>query len=255
MFQKLKVCTAAFLTFGLASHGAAADEALMNGVRPFICDGDAFVFIQEEDGWKFPTYSALKVKRTESGWRIEDTIDGIVTYLREKNDNSWVADRVSEDGHTKFDCIDVTDSVSQVVTIIKPKLDAGIISTQNNLWEAKAAQEKSISTITALTAELARTRDALVLAESNLSVAMDESALEQMLAAARERTTQAERQTEALNQRFAALRAQLESLQANLDYERAQNVALQVQLQSLESEMNAAMARVAAEYRRRRELE
>ena len=183
--------------------------------------------------------------------------------------------------------------------------------TQTELATLQAAQEKSIATITALTAELARTRDALALAESNLSVAMDDSALEQTLAAAlaernaaelerkevqkqlaaalaaklaaeqeagaqlseaqqqalllsaareeleqeQARSSQAELQTEALNQQVAALRAQLGSLQAILDDARVQDVASQVQLQNLGSELNAALARVAAEERRRRELE
>ena len=69
------------------------------------------------------------------------------------------------------------------------------------------------------------------------------------------RSSQAELQTEALNQQVAALRAQLGSLQAILDDARVQDVASQVQLQNLGSELNAALARVAAEERRRRELE
>lgn len=136
MFHKLKVYTLAFMALGLASHDAVADEALMDGVRPFICDGDAIVFMETDDGWTIPTYSTAKVKQTSNGWRLEDTLNGSVMYLRKESNNSWVTDRVSEKGHIKFDCIDVSDSVSQVVTIIKPRLSDAIVETQQNLIRA-----------------------------------------------------------------------------------------------------------------------
>ncbi len=179
------------------------------------------------------------------------------------------------------------------------------------LAEIVLVQEKSAEIIAALTSELARTRDDLAQAEANLTVAMDDSEIEQMLAAAlaartsvelereeiqrqlaaalaaklaaeqqaetrlddatqqaillaaardelvqeQERTSQAQLQTEALNQQVAALRAQLSSLQAILDEAKIQDDASQVQLQNLGSELNAALARVAAEERKRRELE
>ena len=179
------------------------------------------------------------------------------------------------------------------------------------LAEMVSVQEKSAEIIVALTSELARTRDDLALAEANLIVAMDDSEIEQTLAAAlaartavelereevqrqlaaalaakleaeqqaetrlddatqqavllaaardelaqeQERTSQAQLQTEALNQQVAALRAQLGSLQAILDEAKIQDDASQVQLQNLGSELNAALARVAAEERKRRELE
>ena len=179
------------------------------------------------------------------------------------------------------------------------------------LAEIVSVQEKSAEIIAALTSELARTRDDLALAEANLIVAMDDSEIEQTLAAAlaartavelereevqrqlaaalaakleaeqqaetrlddatqqavllaaardelaqeQERTSQAQLQTEALNQQVAALRAQLGSLQAILDEAKIQDDASQVQLQNLGSELNAALARVAAEERKRRELE
>ena len=113
-----------------------ANEQLLDGVRPFLCDGEAVVVIEKEDGWTIPTYSTVDVKRTGSGWRIEDITDGSVMYLREDSDNSWVVDRVSEEGHIQFNCIDFTETVSQVVTIIKPRLSDTIVETQQALSQA-----------------------------------------------------------------------------------------------------------------------
>ncbi len=58
-----------------------------------------------------------------------------------------------------------------------------------------------------------------------------------------------------LNQQVAVLRQQLSQLQSLLDDAKAKDEADQVQLQNLGSELNAALARVAAEERRRRQLE
>lgn len=68
-------------------------------------------------------------------------------------------------------------------------------------------------------------------------------------------STEAQRQTELLNQQVATLRAQLGNLQALLDDAKARDEVRAIELQSLGSELNTALARVAAEERRRAELE
>jgi chemotaxis protein MotB len=76
-----------------------------------------------------------------------------------------------------------------------------------------------------------------------------------LLAQEQETSAAAQRQTELLNQQVAALRAQLASLQGLLDVAAEDDVAREVELQSLGSQLNTALARVAAEERRRAELE
>ena len=68
-------------------------------------------------------------------------------------------------------------------------------------------------------------------------------------------TVEAERKVALLNQQLSALRNQLGELQSLLDDAQERDAAAQVQLQSLGSDLNAALARAAAEERRRRELE
>ncbi|EIE48918.1 hypothetical protein C357_22200 [Citreicella sp. 357] len=95
-------------------------------------------------------------------------------------------------------------------------------------------------------------RDRLSEAEKQaalLSVARDE------LSDTEARAGAAERQTELLNQQVSALRAQLGQLQSLLDDAKQRDVASQVQVQNLGQDLNAALARVAAEERRRRQLE
>jgi len=64
-----------------------------------------------------------------------------------------------------------------------------------------------------------------------------------------------QRKLKLLNQQVAALRGQLGSLQELLDESAAKDVAANIQLQSLGSQLNTALARVAAEEKRRRKLE
>ena len=78
---------------------------------------------------------------------------------------------------------------------------------------------------------------------------------EAQLAQEQETSAAAQRQTELLNQQVAALRAQLSNLQGLLDTAIAEDTAREVELQSLGSQLNTALARVAAEERRRAELE
>lgn len=78
---------------------------------------------------------------------------------------------------------------------------------------------------------------------------------EAQLAQEQETSAAAQRQTELLNQQVAALRAQLSNLQGLLDSAESDDLAREVELQSLGSQLNTALARVAAEERRRAELE
>jgi chemotaxis protein MotB len=64
--------------------------------------------------------------------------------------------------------------------------------------------------------------------------------------------SEAQKQQALLNQQVAALRQQLSGLQALLDESKTREAEAEVQLQSLGNELNTALARVAAEERRRR---
>jgi chemotaxis protein MotB len=110
-----------------------------------------------------------------------------------------------------------------------------------------------------LTAALAAKLAAQNQAETQMSMAEERATL---LAEARRRlsdqqevASEAQKQQALLNQQVAALRQQLSGLQALLDDAKVREAASEVQLQSLGNELNTALARVAAEERRRRMLE
>jgi len=126
-----------------------------------------------------------------------------------------------------------------------------------------AAETESEGEIADLRARLAAAVAAQLAAEGNVDETRSE--VEQraaLLAQARTELSQeqevsaaAQRQTELLNQQVAALRAQLSSLQGLLDQAEIEDAVREVELQSLGSQLNTALARVAAEERRRAELE
>jgi chemotaxis protein MotB len=111
--------------------------------------------------------------------------------------------------------------------------------------------------------QLAAALAAKLAAEQDAALRLDEAAEQaELLAVARETlseerdiSAEAARKAEALNQQVAALRQQLSGLQAILDEAKARDAEANIQLQNLGSELNAALAQVASEERRRRQLE
>lgn len=126
---------------------------------------------------------------------------------------------------------------------------------------ANADTELTAMTL-ALEAERKRAEETLTLLAAARKLADTAGAKDAALAAAetellaeQEKALAAAREVELLNQQIAALRGQLGSLQAVLDEAKAKDAAAQVQLESLGTELNAALAQVAAEQRRRAEME
>ncbi len=124
------------------------------------------------------------------------------------------------------------------------------------------ADTELIAMTLALEAERKRAEETLTLLAGARAAAAPDGAKDAALAAAetallaeQEKALDAAREVELLNQQIAALRSQLGSLQQVLDESQARDEAAQVQLESLGSELNTALAQVAAEQRRRAELE
>ncbi len=114
----------------------------------------------------------------------------------------------------------------------------------------------------ALEEERKRAEETLTLLAAARTVAEGATAKDAALAAAetallaeQEKVLDAAREVELLNQQVAALRSQLGSLQSVLDEAQAKDEAAKVQLESLGNDLNAALAQVAAEQRKRAELE
>ena len=152
-FSDLKKLIFVIFTVGATTTQGMASEALLEGVRPFICNGSAVVLLETETGWVNPSDPSTELTRIKTGWRMEDPLSGQVAYLTEENRNSWSIEVLSEEGYAKVDCMDIADSVSDVVTIIKPKLDQNISQTQEDLNSVTEHLMKSVGEILELTSE------------------------------------------------------------------------------------------------------
>ncbi|MFP4044796.1 MAG: peptidoglycan -binding protein, partial [Rhodosalinus sp.] len=136
------------------------------------------------------------------------------------------------------------------------QVEADAAETRERLAAALAAQRSAEAEVEDLRSRLEDAAAARLAAEQGqgerdqlLAVANRE--LEEQRAAA----TEAQRQTALLNQQVRELSRQLARLQGLIDASREADAAQQVRIESLGAELNAALARAAAEERRRRQLE
>ena len=123
----------------------------------------------------------------------------------------------------------------------------------------EAQRRRAEETLTLLAAAEAARDDLQAQLGARMTEAEREAALlaqaQRLLAEEQDKTTEAQRAQALLNQQVAALRNQLGQLQALLDDSKQREAAASIQVQSLGSDLNAALARAAAEERRRRQLE
>lgn len=124
--------------------------------------------------------------------------------------------------------------------------DAELTAMTLALEEQRKRAEETLTLLAA-----ARTEAAQTAGEKDAALAAAETAL----LAEQEKALAAAREVELLNQQIAALRSQLGSLQQVLDEAEARDAEAQVQLDSLGTQLNSALAQVAAEQKRRAELE
>lgn len=142
-------------------------------------------------------------------------------------------------------------------------LAAALVENENLEAELGETEAETDARTAELREELAAALAAKLAAESDTGEALDEAqARAALLAQARAElseqeaiSTAAQRQTELLNRQVTALRTQLNELEGLLDDAVAQDAAREVELQSLGSRLNTALARVAAEERKRADAE
>jgi chemotaxis protein MotB len=176
------------------------------------------------------------------------------------------------------------EAVEALLADLRAKSAAELGAVIARLTEAEAARLIDVAAAAALQARLAGASDALTAmtlaleeqrkraeetltllaaAETGAARAARESEQRDAVLAAAERALTGEQQKSLqvaqrvalLNEQIAQLRAQLGSLQAVLDTARTSGAAAQVQLDTLGSQLNAALAQVASEQKRRAELE
>lgn len=134
--------------------------------------------------------------------------------------------------------------------------EADIARLRGELAETRDVAAQSAQEAQAVRDQLVAALAAQRAAELEMTEAEERAALlseaRSRLAEEAAQASEAQKQQALLNQQVAALRQQLSGLQALLDESKAREAEAEVQLQSLGNELNTALARVAAEERRRR---
>ncbi len=135
---------------------------------------------------------------------------------------------------------------------LNAKLAAAVLAAT----EVKGTQEEIQAQLSKALAEKLAAEER---AKEQMSVAEERAILllsaQKSLADQKEQSAEAQRKLALLNAQVAELRKQLASLQSLLDQSAAEDVQANIQIQTLGTQLNTALARVASEEKRRRELE
>jgi chemotaxis protein MotB len=176
-----------------------------------------------------------------------EALEALVADLRGKETAGAAALSEAKEALTEAEAARLVDAAA--LAELRAKLAGSDTELTAMTLALEAERKKAEETLTLLAA--ARLAAETGATEKDAAVA----AAEQALLAEQEKALKAAREVELLNQQVAALRTQLGSLQQVLDEAKVRDAEAKVQLESLGSDLNAALAQVASEQRRRAELE
>lgn len=141
--SRFNLCTAIIMVLGLTAQAGQADEALMEGIHPFICEGTSIVLIEDSTGWGWPDSPTFEVRKTKRGWRMEQETSGRVAFLqKDAKQGDWSINLLAEDEYQRIECLDLAESASSIVDTIKPRLNENIELTQRELAHVQGELER-----------------------------------------------------------------------------------------------------------------
>ena len=241
----------------LAAARRDALDALVAQLRQDASDKDAalaLVMAQSEETQA--ALAASELAQTDSQAALEQSQDALKTSKAALS-KARKARLLSEASLSEAEKNRILDQAA--LQALRDKLTASqdeLTAMTLALEEQRRAAE---DTLTLLAAAEAARQSLDLDAQQQVSQAQKQAALLQVaqaaLAAENEKSAQSARKVTLLNQQVAALRSQLAALQAILDERSDRDTEANVQIDALTSRLNSALAQVAAEERRRAELE
>ena len=133
--RSIKRLVLVILTLGITTPALLAETALTDGIRAFICNGEAVVLKETDANWFLTDGNdSFKIQKKGNGWNWEK--NGSV-YLSEVGRREWLIEILSSDGYSKSDCTDITESVAEVIEVVKPKLNENISTIIADLASVK----------------------------------------------------------------------------------------------------------------------
>ncbi|MCU0817236.1 MAG: peptidoglycan -binding protein [Cypionkella sp.] len=179
-----------------------------------------------------------------------EALEALIADLRGRAGNAEAARATLETRLSEEEAARLADAAA--LEALRARLataDEELIAMTLALEEQRRRAEETLTLLAAAQTEAAQA----AAASSDRDAAL--AAAERALTEEQTRALEAERRLALLNEQIAALRSQLGALQAVLDASAARDAEAQVQLDSLGNQLNAALAQVAVEQRRRAELE
>lgn len=179
-----------------------------------------------------------------------EALDALVADLRAKGDATKAELQAAQTKITEAEASRLVDTAALEALRTKLKSsDDALTAMTLALEEQRKHAEETLTLLAAAKTDAAQKAVAQDQKAALLAVA------EQTLLAEQAKTLDAARKLEVLNQQIAALRGQLGQLQNLLDASAAKDSTAKVQIQALGSQLNAALAQVASEQKKRAELE
>lgn len=179
-----------------------------------------------------------------------EALEALVADLRRKNDEAGT--RLSEAETARLTEAAAAEALRERLKKSTDELTAMSLALEER---RKQAEE----TLTLLAAAQAARDAALADGAGSLTEAQKRAGLlaaaEKALADEKAVSVEGQRKLALLNEQVAALRGQLQSLQGLLDASAARDTQAKVQIEALGTQLNSALAQVAAEQKRRAELE
>ncbi len=210
--------------------------------------------------------NALAAARTEIDAQIEaarlaasrrEALQALIADLRRRNADAGAEAEALSAALSEEEAARLAEA--EAARLLRERLEQSQEELTVMTMALDAEREIAENMLTTLAAAEA-TRDELALRVEELTEAEREAALlavanAQLAEEAEAAGAEDARRVTLLNQQIAALRSQLETLQGVLDASSERDREAQVQIDALGSQLNAALAQVAAEQRRRAALE
>ena len=278
-----------------------APRELYEGILALTClddepngDLDETLIITETNG-KFQIVNApniVSVTKIKNGFVLKSSTDEEFLGFIKNNNGKWTIEFLSARGIVQGTCVEETQLVQNIITIIAPKVFENansLAAAADKLWANLKNSEVTISSLTSQLNDQRKKAEetlALLAAAQSIEKTLDEklatallaleaarlaqarsqdeleavsgSDLATVLADLREAkaiSTEAQRKMALLSQEVRELRAQIGGLQATLNDYKRRDADNNVKITNLGSELNVALARIAAEAKRNLVLE
>lgn len=175
-----------------------------------------------------------------------DALEALIANLKQQDAANKADLAAAQTKISEAEAARLVDSAALAALQEKLKTSDGQMAAMTLALEAQRKRAEETLTL------LAAARDKSAAADQNAALL---AVAEQKLSAEQRKALDAARSVELLNQQISALRGQLGQLQGLLDAATAKDAAAKVQLEALGSQLNTALAQVAAEQKKRADLE